>query len=114
MHPAGCAQVAIQPELPAPDEAIGETEEEAIIAEMKQARRAKALEAWNRMYQWSGVDEALRHLLGDLRRGRVKDAKFRLILIESRIHRTSRYYKGVKALPPSWKYESATASTLVS
>ena len=43
-----------------------------------------------------------------------KDAKFRLILIESRIHRTSRYYKSVKALPPNWKYESATASTLVS
>ena len=43
-----------------------------------------------------------------------KDAKFRLILIESRIHRTSRYYKTVKALPPNWKYESATASTLVS
>merc|ERR1712010_38839 len=42
------------------------------------------------------------------------DAKFRLILIESRIHRTSRYYKTVKALPPSWKYESSTASTLVS
>lgn len=43
-----------------------------------------------------------------------KDAKFRLILIESRIHRTSRYYKTVKALPPNWKYESSTASTLVS
>ena len=43
-----------------------------------------------------------------------KDAKFRLILIESRIHRTSRYYKTVKALPPNWKYESTTASTLVS
>jgi len=41
------------------------------------------------------------------------DAKFRLILIESRIHRVSRYYKTVKALPPNWKYESATASTLV-
>ncbi len=43
-----------------------------------------------------------------------KDAKFRLILIESRIHRTARYYKTVKALPPTWKYESSTASTLVS
>ena len=31
-----------------------------------------------------------------------------------RIHRTSRYYRTVKALPPNWKYESATASTLVS
>ncbi|OJJ07040.1 hypothetical protein ASPVEDRAFT_201536 [Aspergillus versicolor CBS 583.65] len=42
-----------------------------------------------------------------------KDSKFRLILIESRIHRLSRYYKTVGVLPPTWKYESATASTLV-
>jgi small subunit ribosomal protein S13e len=60
-----------------------------------------------------------------------KDSKFRLILIESRIHRVSRlrllpctgaranyrqlsrYYKTVGALPPTWRYESATASTLV-
>ncbi|KAL3901497.1 MAG: hypothetical protein SGCHY_000567 [Lobulomycetales sp.] len=41
------------------------------------------------------------------------DAKFRLILIESRVHRLSRYYKTVGNLPPNWKYESATASTLV-
>ena len=40
-------------------------------------------------------------------------SKFRLILIESRIHRLSRYYKTVGVLPPTWKYESATASTLV-
>ncbi|GAB7364396.1 hypothetical protein MBLNU230_g4939t1 [Neophaeotheca triangularis] len=42
-----------------------------------------------------------------------KDSKFRLILIESRIHRLSRYYKSVGALPPTWRYESSTASTLV-
>ncbi|KAK4522174.1 hypothetical protein GAYE_FCTG49G0053 [Galdieria yellowstonensis] len=42
-----------------------------------------------------------------------KDSKFRLILIESRIHRLSRYYKRTKQLPPNWKYESATASALV-
>eukprot|EP00929_Paragymnodinium_shiwhaense_P011665 TRINITY_DN11775_c0_g1_i1.p2 TRINITY_DN11775_c0_g1~~TRINITY_DN11775_c0_g1_i1.p2 ORF type:complete len:152 (+),score=27.77 TRINITY_DN11775_c0_g1_i1:44-499(+) len=42
-----------------------------------------------------------------------KDSKFRLILIESRIHRISRYYKRTRQLPPNWKYESATASTLV-
>ncbi|KAJ6001849.1 hypothetical protein N7522_007076 [Penicillium canescens] len=42
-----------------------------------------------------------------------KDSKFRLILIESRIHRLSRYYKTVGVLPPTWRYESATASTLV-
>ena len=42
-----------------------------------------------------------------------KDSKFRLILIESRIHRLSRYYKSVGVLPPNWRYESATASTMV-
>eukprot|EP01092_Planopodium_desertum_P014748 TRINITY_DN75360_c0_g1_i3.p2 TRINITY_DN75360_c0_g1~~TRINITY_DN75360_c0_g1_i3.p2 ORF type:complete len:174 (+),score=20.51 TRINITY_DN75360_c0_g1_i3:68-523(+) len=42
-----------------------------------------------------------------------KDAKFRLILIESRIHRLARYYRRTKQLPPTWKYESATASALV-
>nr|ABV72537.1 ribosomal protein S13 [Heterocapsa triquetra] len=43
-----------------------------------------------------------------------KDAKFRLILVESRIHRLARYYKRVKALPAVWKYVSATAAALVS
>lgn len=42
-----------------------------------------------------------------------KDAKFHLILVESRIHRLARYYKKSKKLPPNWKYESATASALV-
>merc|ERR1719356_1548909 len=42
-----------------------------------------------------------------------KDSKFRLILTESRIHRLARYYKRVKSLPATWKYVSATASTLV-
>eukprot|EP00126_Sphaerothecum_destruens_P001676 Sdes_comp15082_c0_seq2m3880 len=41
------------------------------------------------------------------------DSKFRLILIESRVHRLARYYKTVSQLPPNWKYESATASALV-
>merc|ERR1712083_207558 len=42
-----------------------------------------------------------------------KDAKFRLILVESRIHRLGRYYRQKSVLPPNWKYESSTASTLV-
>lgn len=42
-----------------------------------------------------------------------RDSKFRLILIESRIHRLARYYKSSKRLPPVWKYESGTASALV-
>merc|ERR1712036_198214 len=43
-----------------------------------------------------------------------KDAKFRLILVESRIRRLARYYKLKGVLPPTWKYESSTASALVS
>ena len=31
------------------------------------------------------------------------DGKFRMILIESRIHRLARYYKTVGQLPPNWK-----------
>lgn len=42
-----------------------------------------------------------------------KDSKFRLILVESRIHRLARYYKTRRQLPAVWKYEAATASTLV-
>lgn len=42
-----------------------------------------------------------------------KDSKFRLILVESRIHRLARYYKSKGSLPPTWKYESSTASALV-
>ncbi|RWS17647.1 40S ribosomal protein S13-like protein [Dinothrombium tinctorium] len=42
-----------------------------------------------------------------------KDSKFRLILVESRIHRLARYYKTKRALPPNWRYESSTASALV-
>ncbi|RKP03309.1 hypothetical protein CXG81DRAFT_29322 [Caulochytrium protostelioides] len=42
------------------------------------------------------------------------DAKFRLILIESRIHRLARYYKTSGMIAPTWKYEAATASAIVS
>jgi small subunit ribosomal protein S13e len=42
-----------------------------------------------------------------------KDAKFRMILIESRIHRLARYYIKTQQVPPTFKYEAATASTLV-
>ena len=42
-----------------------------------------------------------------------KDSKFRLILVESRIHRLARYYKRKRVLAPNWKYESSTASALV-
>lgn len=42
-----------------------------------------------------------------------KDSKFRLILVESRIHRLVRYYKRKQVLPPNWRYEASTASALV-
>ncbi|GMI49228.1 hypothetical protein TrCOL_g4721 [Triparma columacea] len=42
-----------------------------------------------------------------------KDSKFRLILIESRIHRLARYYRTSRKLAANFKYHSATASTLV-
>ncbi|KAG5089128.1 hypothetical protein JHK86_001740 [Glycine max] len=32
-----------------------------------------------------------------------KDSKFKLILVESRIHRLAHYYKKTKKLPPVWK-----------
>merc|ERR1739843_7091 len=34
-----------------------------------------------------------------------KNSKFRLILVESRIHRLSRYYKRKSVLAPTWKYQ---------
>ena len=43
-----------------------------------------------------------------------KDSKFRLIMIESRIHRLARYYRKTQKLPPTWKYVSSKASALVS
>merc|ERR1711934_1242170 len=41
-----------------------------------------------------------------------KDSKFRLILVESRIHRLARYYKRVKALPPKFRLFSVYESSL--
>lgn len=32
-----------------------------------------------------------------------KDAKYRLILIESRIHRLARYYRKTQRLPAKWR-----------
>ena len=43
-----------------------------------------------------------------------KDGKFRLILVESRIHRLARYYRSTNQLTPTWKYESKKADALVS
>lgn len=43
-----------------------------------------------------------------------KDSKFRLIMVESKIHRLTRYYKRTKQLPPTFKYEASNAAQLVS
>ena len=45
---------------------------------------------------------------------RDKDSKYRLILVESKIHRLVRYYKVTKAIPVNWKYDYQTALALVS
>merc|ERR1711907_601308 len=42
-----------------------------------------------------------------------KASKFRLILIESRIHRLARYYKLAKRIPGNWRYESSNAAALL-
>ena len=42
------------------------------------------------------------------------NCKYHLILTESKIHRLARYYRKTQALPPTWKYVSSTAKTLVS
>ncbi|KAJ1858341.1 ribosomal 40S subunit protein S13 [Coemansia sp. RSA 1822] len=42
------------------------------------------------------------------------DAKYRLVLVEARIQRLVRYYMTTGQLPPTWKYDSKTASTIVS
>ena len=44
---------------------------------------------------------------------RTKLMSSRMILIESRIHRLARYYIRKQQVPPTFKYEAATASTLV-
>ena len=47
------------------------------------------------------------------RNRRDMDTKFRLILVESRIHRLARYYKRTRSLPVTWRYESANAASMV-
>ncbi|MES1918720.1 ribosomal 40S subunit protein S13, variant 2 [Bonamia ostreae] len=42
-----------------------------------------------------------------------KDSKFRLILVESRIYRLARQHKKRGKLPPTWKYDVNTISTIV-
>ncbi len=45
---------------------------------------------------------------------RDKSSKYRLILVESKIHRLVRYYKLTKNIPSTWRYDYQTALALVS
>ena len=90
------------------------------IAQVKSVTGTKILRLLKKKGLAPALPEDLYHLIKravavrkHLERNRADfDSKFRLILIESRIHRVARYYKTARALPPTWRYESATASTL--
>ena len=45
---------------------------------------------------------------------RDKDSKYRLILVESKIHRLVRYYKMTKQVPGNWRYDYQKALAIVS
>ncbi len=45
---------------------------------------------------------------------RDRGSKYRLILVESKIHRLVRYYKLTKQIPSNWRYDYQTALALVS
>ena len=91
------------------------------VAQVKSITGSKILRMMKKAGLAPALPEDLYHLIKKavsvrkhLERNRNdRDSKFRLILVESRIHRIARYYKQARALPPNWRYESATASTLV-
>ena len=92
------------------------------IAQVKSVTGSKILRILKKNGAAPNLPEDLYHLIKKAvsvrkhldKNRRDNDAKFRLILIESRIHRLARYYRSSKQLPPNWKYESKTAATLVS
>lgn len=45
------------------------------------------------------------------RNRRDKDSKFRLILVESRLHRLARYYRTSRRIPPTFRYKSDKAAS---
>ncbi len=93
-----------------------------VIFQVKNVTGSKILRILKGSGLSSKIPEDLYHLIKKaiamhkhLERNRKdRDSKFRLILVESRIHRLARYYRRVKSLPPTWKYNSATAAALVS
>ena len=91
------------------------------IPQVKGVTGAKILRILHRNGLAPKIPEDLYHLIKKavnirkhLEKGRSdQDAKFRLILTESRIHRLARYYRNVKALPPRWRYVSKKADTFL-
>ena len=91
------------------------------IPQVKSITGSKILRILKKQGLAPQIPEDLYHLIKKavnirkhLEKGRQdKDAKFRLILTESRIHRLARYYRNVKSLPPTWRYQSKKADTLI-
>ncbi|CAL9759829.1 unnamed protein product [Musa acuminata subsp. burmannicoides] len=92
------------------------------IAQVKSVTGSKILRILKAHGLQPGLPEDLYHLIKKavairkhLERSRKdKDSKFRLILVESRIHRLARYYKRTKKVESTWKYDASIASTMVS
>jgi small subunit ribosomal protein S13e len=92
------------------------------IPQVKNVTGTKILRILKNAGMASKIPEDLYHLIKKaiamhkhLERNRKdRDSKFRLILVESRIHRLARYYRRVKSLPPTFKYKADTAAALVS
>lgn len=91
------------------------------IAQVKSVTGSKILRILKKQGLAPEIPEDLYHLVKKavqmrkhLERNRKdKDSKFRLIMVESKVHRLARYYKRTKQLPVTWKYESSTASAMV-
>ncbi|XWS61028.1 hypothetical protein CRYUN_Cryun07bG0090600 [Craigia yunnanensis] len=76
------------------------------IAQVKSVTGSKILRFLKAHGLAPEIPEDLYHLIK-------KAVAIRKHLERNRIHRLARYYKKTKKLPPVWKYESTTASTLV-
>lgn len=101
---------------------IGVTLRDSVgIPQVKSVTGSKILRILKKVGMAPQIPEDLYHLIKkavNIRKHleksrRDKDAKFRLILVESRIHRLARYYRNVKSLPPTWRYNSKKADTLL-
>merc|ERR1719238_2412721 len=76
------------------------------IAQVKSVTGNKILRLLKKAGLAPALPEDLYHLIK-------KAVAVRKHLDKNRVHRLARYYKRTRQLPPNWKYESSTASTLV-